>query len=210
VPASIINGIRRLILWSVVALVLFPFGFAVWWLGWYDNYHVVLPGDLYRGGQSSSATLAAHIARDGLHTVINLRPETNELWHVQEQQICERAGVKFIDFPLEGDRAPTPEQTSSLIALLRGAQHPVLVHCDHGADRTSFAVELYLRQITHRSAPEARKAFSLCYGHLWFTRERCFDDAFDQFLRSKSSGGAALLDFSTTTIGHESPSGGSQ
>jgi hypothetical protein len=91
----------------VVAIVFALLAVTLWWPGWYDNYHVVIPGELYRSAQMSAQRLRDHIARDGLRTVINLRPETNELWHTQERQACETDGVAFIDFPLAGDRAPS-------------------------------------------------------------------------------------------------------
>ena len=91
----------RLLVLSIVFVLLAA---TLCWPGWYDNYHVVIPGELYRSAQMSAPRLQEHIAGDGIRTVINLRPETNELWHTQEQQACRMGGVAYIDFPLAGDR----------------------------------------------------------------------------------------------------------
>jgi uncharacterized protein (TIGR01244 family) len=160
---------------------------SVWWWGWDDNYHAVIRGELYRSAQMSAPRLREHLVRDGLRTVINLRPETNALWHAQEKQACQLAGVEFIDFPLVGDRAPSSQQTAALVTVLRQARRPVLVHCAHGADRTSFAVALYLLGIAGVPENQACTAFSIRYGHMAFTRVGCFDDALARFCRDQHS-----------------------
>jgi uncharacterized protein (TIGR01244 family) len=170
-----------------VAIVFVLLAATLWWARWYDNYHVVIPGELYRSAQMTALRLHEHIAEDGIRTVINLRPETNGLWHAQEQQACEAAAVAFVDVPLAGDRAPSSRQTSNLVTILRQARRPVLIHCQRGADRTSFAVALYLSEVSGVSERQARAAFSIRYGHLAFTHVGCFDDAFAQFCRDQHS-----------------------
>jgi uncharacterized protein (TIGR01244 family) len=170
-----------------LAVVFVPVAIMLCWPGWWDNYHVVLPGEIYRSAQMSPPRLREHIARDGIRTVVNLRPETNELWHAQERQACQSAGADYIDYPLVGDRAPTPKEITALVATLRKARHPILIHCEHGADRTGFVVAIYLREIADQPEPEARAALSIRYGHLAFTFVRCFDDAFAQFCRDQHS-----------------------
>jgi uncharacterized protein (TIGR01244 family) len=171
----------------VVTVVFALLAGTVCWPGCYGNYHVVIPGELYRSAQMSAARLGEHIARDGIRIVINLRPETNELWHTQEQQACRMGGVAYVDFPLTGDREPSSQQTARLVVILRQARRPMLIHCEHGADRTSFAVALYLSEVSGLPDRQARKAFSIRYGHLAFTRVGCFDDAFAQFCQDRHS-----------------------
>lgn len=170
-----------------MAIVFALLAVTLYWPVWYDNYHAVIPGELYRSAQMSVSRLREHIARDGLRTVINLRPETNELWHAQEQQTCQIVGVDYIDFPLVGDQMPSSRQTAALVTILRQARRPMLIHCEHGADRTGFVVALYLAKISGLSEPQAHAALSIRYGHLAFTRAGCFDDAFAQFCRHRYS-----------------------
>jgi protein tyrosine/serine phosphatase len=160
---------------------------TLWWARWYDNYHVVIPGKLYRSAQMLAPRLQQHITADGIRTVVNLRPETNALWHAQEQQACEAAAVAFVDVPLAGDRPPSSQQTSNLVTILWQARPPILIHCERGADRTSFAVALYLTEVSGESEQQARAAFSIRYGHMAFTRVGCFDDAFARFCQHRHS-----------------------
>lgn len=171
----------------VVAIVFALLAVTLYWPGWYDNYHAVIPGELYRSAQMSVSRLREHIARDGLRTVINLRPETNELWHAQEQQACQTAGADYIDFPLAGDQAPSSQQAADLVTILREARRPMLIHCEHGADRTGYVVALYLSEVAGLPERQADAALSIRYGHLAFTRVGCFDDAFAQFCRHRYS-----------------------
>ena len=157
----------------------------IWWPGWHDNYHVVLPRELYRSAQMTTERLSHHIKEDGIHTVINLRSQDDHGRWLSEQQACVKIGVTFVHFPLSGDRAPSSSETAALVAAMRTAVRPILVHCEHGADRTSFVVALYLKEIARRPEQEARKAFSIRYGHMAFLWVGCFDDAFAQFCRDQ-------------------------
>lgn len=154
---------------------------ALWWVTAYDNYHTVLQGELYRSGQMGVKRLLAHAARDPLATVINLRPETDQAWHTAERAACTSAGIAYIDFPLAGDRAPTPEAMSALVEIMRTAPRPLLIHCEHGADRTGLAVALYLRSLSGRPVSEARRALSIRYGHTPYLGMGCFDRAFAEY-----------------------------
>ena len=169
----------------LVALVIV----AAWcWFVVYDNHHVVIEGELYRSAQVSGSELRAYIERDGLATIISLRENTNTTWWSAEKAVCEQAGVTHVDVPLAGTRAPTVVEMQNLVTTLRNAMRPLLIHCRHGADRTSLAVALYLNE---KNSPEhdPLRAFSPRYGHLpaLFRRTRCFDDAFDTHRRT--SGG---------------------
>lgn len=62
----------------IIALSLALLAGGVWTrVAIYDNYHAVLPNELYRSGQVSASEMSGYIARDGLATVINLRHDTN-------------------------------------------------------------------------------------------------------------------------------------
>ena len=172
---------RRRLFSALAALALLAA--ALWWLTGYDNYHVVIPGELYRSGQMSANRLLAHAAADRLATVINLRPETNQPWHTTEVAACAGQHITHIDFPLAGDKAPTRDRMQALMTLMRTAPKPLLIHCEHGADRTGLAVALYLSAVNGRPRAEAKRALSIRYGHSLFFGMDCFDKAFDAFCR---------------------------
>jgi protein tyrosine/serine phosphatase len=150
-----------------------------WWFGFYENYHEVIPGQLYRSGQLTPDQLLRHAGEDRLKTVLNLRPGTNEHWHAQEVAVCERRGIRYRDFPIAGDVAPTRRQLEELVTLMRGLPGPILIHCRHGADRTGLAVALYLREIDRKTEDVAGRALSMRYGHTPIMK--MFDEAFHDF-----------------------------
>jgi len=168
---------NRFVISALAVLTIFAASSALWWLTLYDNYHVVIPGELYRSGQMDADRLLAHAAADHLATVINLRPETNQPWHAKEVAACAGRNITPIDFPLAGDQAPSRATMTTLVNLMRDAPRPILIHCEHGADRTGLAVALYLSSVAGRSNPEASRALSLRYGHLPTRTMRQFDEA---------------------------------
>ena len=48
----------------VLAVVFVLLAITLCWPGWYDNYHVVIPGELYRSAQMSASRLREHMAQD--------------------------------------------------------------------------------------------------------------------------------------------------
>ena len=156
---------------------------SAWWLLVYDNYHVVAAGQFYRSGQMTASQFRRHADRDGFLTVINLRPETNEVWHAREMEECIKRGINLIDCPMQGDTSPTLKQMGDLVALMKKSSRPILIHCQHGADRTGLAVALYLLAIGNQTEEDAHKALSLRYGHLPIIK-KSFDHAFEEFSRN--------------------------
>ncbi len=178
---------RRSWKWFVIAA---GSGLVIGILYWFrlsDNYHAVIPGTLYRSRQLTVANLLAHAAQDHLATVINLRPETNETWHLQEITACTRQKITYLDFPLAGNQSPSYETMTALVAIMRTAPRPILIHCEHGADRTGLAVALYLRAIAGLPAAEAKAALALCYGHTRWIGMDCFDRAFAEYCQKEAS-----------------------
>ncbi len=153
----------------------------LWWCAVYDNYHPVVRGELYRSAQMSVENLVAHAKRDHLATVINLRPETNQTWHAAESEACAKRGITYVDFPMTGNRAPDHQSMDSLVRIMKSAPRPILIHCEHGADRTGLAVALYLRFIRGLAEHDAHSALSIRYGHTTGFGMGCFDVAFSQY-----------------------------
>jgi len=61
-----------------------------------------------------------------------------------------RLGMRYLNFPLRGYQAPTPEQVSKLLSILEDeSDGPVFVHCRRGADCTGTILALYRIQHDH-------------------------------------------------------------
>jgi protein tyrosine/serine phosphatase len=130
------------------------------------NFHVVVPGELYRSAQPTPDEIADYAESYGIKTIINLRgTDTNAVWYRAEIAESDKLGIAHIDFRMSPKRELTEPQAAALIALLKHAKKPILVHCANGADRTSLASALYLAAVDHDGEEAAENQISLWYGH---------------------------------------------
>ncbi|MCB4771410.1 dual specificity protein phosphatase family protein [Ancylobacter sp. Lp-2] len=132
------------------------------------NFHTVVPGELYRSAQIDARELAGLQKDYGIKTVINLRGASNHSWYQDEVAESSRLGLTHIDFGLSAGRELTQPQVEQLIALMRDAPKPILVHCRGGADRSGIASALYVAAIAKEGEMAAEWQLSLFYGHFPF------------------------------------------
>ncbi|MFD0725477.1 beta-lactamase hydrolase domain-containing protein [Lysobacter brunescens] len=85
---------------------------------------------LYVAGQPAEADWRAFAAA-GVGTVINLRT-TGEMKGRDARAEVAAAGMRYLELPIDGAAAVTPENARRLGELLRDARGPVLVHCASG------------------------------------------------------------------------------
>jgi protein tyrosine/serine phosphatase len=114
------------------------------------NFAQVAPG-LYRGAAPTPAGLAK-VKGMGVATVVDLRIAPKTV--AKERAEVQALGMKFVNLPMGSD-PPTPKQVATFLALTGNAsQHPVFVHCQHGADRTGCMFGIYRE--THDKWPYAK------------------------------------------------------
>jgi tyrosine-protein phosphatase SIW14 len=103
------------------------------------NFHNVAPG-ITRGAAPTPEGLKALKAM-GVQTIIDLRISPPLVR--REAAEAHAMGFRFINLPMGSD-PPTTKQVATFLATLKDAQqHPVFVHCQHGADRTGCMVGIY-------------------------------------------------------------------
>lgn len=85
---------------------------------------------LYVTGQPAEADWRA-FADAGVGTVINLRTP-GEMKGRDERAEVAAAGMRYLELPIDGGAAVTPENARRLGELLRDARGPVLLHCASG------------------------------------------------------------------------------
>ncbi len=99
-------------------------------------------------------------------------------------------GVNHFDFGLSAHREVTDEEMEQILAVIRAAPKPVLIHCQMGADRTGLVSALYLYSIKEKSAAEAGRELSMRYGHfpyLFWRDTKAMDDSFWRYVSNHTA-----------------------
>jgi protein tyrosine/serine phosphatase len=146
------------------------------------NFHTVVAGELYRAAQLDASQIAGFQKEYGIRTIINLRGESNADWYKKEVEESQALGVHHVDFRLSASKQLTQQQVEQLIALMRDAPKPILVHCRGGADRSGLAAALYIAAITKGGEEAAEAQLSPIYGHfpIPFTPAWAMDQTFER------------------------------
>lgn len=157
----------------------------------YLNHHRV-GGGLWRSAQPAPHDLA-RFARRGIKTVLCVRAGDMPGLDL-EREACAALGLRLVELKIRGRAAPSREQIRDVIALLRSAEYPALVHCKSGADRTGLIAAIHRLVIEKRPLPEAVAELSLRFGHLRGSPAGILDAFFDAYA---VDGAGAGFDFET-------------
>jgi protein tyrosine phosphatase (PTP) superfamily phosphohydrolase (DUF442 family) len=146
------------------------------------NFHVVVPGRVYRCAQQSEGGLEQLIAERGIRTVINLRGcGAPWPWYLDECRATAHADVDQEDICLSSARLPSVHELRHLVEVLDHTEYPVLLHCRRGADRTGLASAVVLLLQTDISLDQARRQLSWRYGHVALGHAAFLDRFFDLY-----------------------------
>lgn len=130
------------------------------------NFHTVIAGELYRSAQPQPSEFANMAKNFNIRSVINLRDDISAKDLQEEKQAAEAAGITFYHFPMSSSKHIPFKQADNLMALMREVPKPLLLHCDHGANRTGFASAVYASGIAGMSELFAEFQLSYFYGHI--------------------------------------------
>jgi protein tyrosine/serine phosphatase len=146
---------------------------VIWAAGYFGylyvsgNFHVVLPGELYRSGQVTPERLAAYQGRYGIRSVINLRGENAGAdWYGKEVEAARTLGMSHFDFRMSAKEHLSVDQADTLISIMRTAPKPILIHCRSGADRSGLTAALYLAAVAGAGERKAERQLSIRFGHV--------------------------------------------
>lgn len=160
--------ITRLLLGTlaVVALYFSAIGIQQYVFG---NVHAVIEGELYRSAQLTPEQITTVVKAHGIKSILNLRGDnTGSPWYDNEVAATKALGIAHLNYRMKSSRDLTDTQVKELIAAMKDAPKPVLIHCHAGADRTGLASALYLYSVKHVPPAQASRALSLRYGHMPF------------------------------------------
>ena len=145
------------------------------------NFHTVVPGKLYRSGQMTEGQWAAYMQQYGIKSVLNLRGEHRASdWYQSEVRTAVQHGVTHYDVKMSAIRELDHATLETILAMMRQAPKPLVIHCRSGADRSGLIAALYLFTIEGKRAETAAQQLSLFYGHfpyLW-SRSGAMDHSF--------------------------------
>jgi protein tyrosine/serine phosphatase len=168
-------------------------GGYIGYLQFSGNFHTVVADQLYRSAQPSPKQLDKYVRDHGIKTIINLRGESdNSKWYRDEIATAQQLGVKHIDFGMSSGTILTPERADELVAILKAAEKPILVHCQYGADRTGLVSVIYSQQVAGLDDEVAERQLSILFGHVaipHFSRTYAMDTSWQRLERHYGIGG---------------------
>jgi len=165
----IVPTIKRLaiLLASILSLAFGGVGLYLAALQSGDNFHTVVPGELYRSAQPTAALIAEYQENYSIKTIINLRGDnTGSDWYDAEVDEAKKLGIAHVDFRMSSRRMMTADQFSQIIDVLQKAEKPVLIHCNSGSDRSGLVAALYVAAIAKLGEEAAESQISFRYGHI--------------------------------------------
>lgn len=136
------------------------------------NFHVVVPGLVYRSGQLDAVTLDQYIQKFHFHTIINLRgagPQAD--WYLQERVVAQHDHIRYLDLPIDSTSPLQPVELRQLLSVLSEKDSvPILIHCQSGIDRSgSMAVVCALLLEETQGLEKAQDQLQWRHGNLpWF------------------------------------------
>ncbi len=153
---------RRQMVWGLAATGAGLMAYTVLGKPRLRNFGVVRDGAVYRSGQLTPAGLERVLTEYGCRTVVSLRPvrdaDSNpDTW---EEDVCRAHGVRHVRVaPSEVNGVAGLDRLAEgfLAVVDDPANHPVLVHCMAGRDRTGAVCAVY-RMEYDRWPPERAAA----------------------------------------------------
>ncbi len=134
---------RWLLLGATVGTLLLALFAAAWYILLAEKFRPVGGTGIWRSAQLDPDSLEQKIHDLGLHAVINLRgPNPGAPWYDAESARLAALGVPLLDIPLSARHLPEHTRLRELVAALETLPKPLLVHCQHGNDRSGLAALL--------------------------------------------------------------------
>ncbi len=141
---SFSKSVRTLVRWTarIVALIVLMGAAFYGWRVSQGNFGQIASG-FYRSGQLGAAQLGTRIDTSNIATVLNLRGyHPDQPWYRDERDVTLDADATQIDMALSSELWLTRPQLRWLISVLDRAERPLLIHCQHGSERTGLVASI--------------------------------------------------------------------
>lgn len=168
---------------------------------WWKNFHEIAPG-AFRSNHPTEERFRAFTDM-GIKTILNLRGTHPTPYYRLEVALCQELGLTLISHPMSASIAPSRDTMLGLINTLRTIEHPFVMHCKSGADRTGLASAVYLMVIKDAPVAEAQKMLSLRYIHLNNKKTGILDHILDCYADDQAAIGIKFEAWVATIYDHE-------
>lgn len=166
---------------AALALILLG-GYEIYRVYLGSNFHVVLPGKIYRHAQPTPEQLRELVTVHAIRTVVNLRGCGHPFeWYMDECRTVGDCNITQEDLSFSANRVPSATELRRLVEVLERAEYPLLLHCRRGADRTGMASVIALLVQTDMPLAEARRQLGPRFGHVRVSKTAALDEFFDRY-----------------------------
>lgn len=148
----------------------------------WTNMAQIAPG-IWRSNHPPAGRFPRLVAL-GIRTVVSLRGPGTDVTYLREKALCEAHGLAFHAVALDARRAPRAEALRAVMAILRGAETPLLLHCKSGADRAGLISALYLAEVAGAAPARVRAMLAPRFLHFRAGKTGVLDLFLDRYLAS--------------------------
>lgn len=123
----------------------------------YKHFAVHEPGKVYRCAWVDADVMGELVRTYHVKTVVNLcRPgEMGPSRAAEERQAVEAAGARLFEIPMPDTADPhDPRIEPHMDVLQNPANYPMIIHCQHGVNRTARTIAMY-EVLVHHADGEA-------------------------------------------------------
>lgn len=140
------------------------------------NWGVVEAGQVFRSGQPVKDQLLEASKTHGIKSVLILHNSMREdVTH--ELELAEQNQIQALHLPISDHEMLSDENLFKIIAFLKEAPKPVLIHCRAGADRTGLVSAIYRNLFMNQDLAKAKsEMLTLKWGHLSFGGTKAMDN----------------------------------
>lgn len=130
-----------------------------------NNFHAVIPGEIYRSAQPSVSQLKKYRTEYGINSLIDLRGiNYSAHWYQQEALFAKQYHLGFEpNLPFRSKHLPQIEFVKRLTYAIDHMKRPILMHCASGADRSGLAAAMALILSGDRSIDDMKKQVTWRY-----------------------------------------------
>ncbi len=121
-----------------------------------NNFKVVVADKIYRSGQPEMSQLAEWIDKYKLKTVVDLRGPTAPQAE-DEAKVCDGKNINILYVKLNAYKKIPSDRLVELLDVIDSIEMPVLLHCNHGVDRSGTASALASWLLGFDTYTEAKK-----------------------------------------------------